>query len=101
MTYDNPTTINATNGLSGILNYVNSVTDNWFSNMLLIAIYVIILIGFYKAKDDFTGALAVAGFGTFVVSLMFWAGGLISTVSFSVVIAIAIIGVVVLLLDQN
>ena len=57
--------------------------------------------GFYKAKDDFAGALAVAGYGTFVVSLLFWIGGMISGFAFGVVIAMAIIGTLVLLMDNH
>jgi hypothetical protein len=101
MTYANPTTINATKGLGEVLNYVNTVTDSWISNLLMIGIYIIILIGFYKAKDDFKGAMAVAGYGTFVVSLFFWLGGFVSGISFGIAIAVAIIGTVALLLDNN
>jgi len=101
MTYPSPSTINASKGLGEIFNYVGTVTNNWFSNMLLIAIYVIVLIGFYKAKEDFTGALAVAGFGTFVVALLFWIGGMISGIALGITIAMAIIGVIVLLMDQQ
>lgn len=101
MTYPSPSTINATKGLGEVLTYVNSVTDNWISNMLLIGIYIIILIGFYKVNDDFSGALAVAGYGTFVVSLFFWIGGFISGTVLGVVIAISIIGTLVLLMDHK
>lgn len=101
MTYASPTTINATKGLGEILIYVNEVTNQWFSNMFLIAIYVIVLMGFYKAKDDFQGALAVAGYGTFVVSLFFWIGGVISGITFGITIAVAILGTIVLLMDHN
>ena len=101
MTYLSPSTINASKGLPEILTYANSVTDNWLSNMMLIGIYIIILIGFYKAKDDFQGAIAVAGYGTFVVSLLFWIGGFISGIAFGAVIGITILGTIVLLLDKN
>ena len=101
MAYDSPTTINATKGMGEVLNYVNAVTNNWVSNMILIAIYIIVLIGFYKTSDDFRGAMAVAGYGTFVVSLLFWIGGFISGIAFGMTIAIAIIGTLVLLLDRD
>jgi len=101
MTYASPTTINASKGFGEVLIYVNEVTNNWISNLFLIAIYVIILIGFYKAKDDFTGALAVSGYGTFVVSLFFWIGGFISGATFGIVIGVAVIGTIVLLLDKD
>ena len=101
MTYDSPTTINATLGLGEVLNYLNNVTDSWISNMFLIALYVIILIGFYKAKEDFKGALAVAGYGIFVIGLLFWIGGFVSGLALSFAIALAVIGTIVLLLDNN
>ncbi len=101
MSYPSPTTINASKGIGEIFNYINTVTDSWISNLILIAIWIIILMGFYKAKEDFTGALAVAGYGTFVVSLFFWIGGFVSGVSFGIVIAMAIMGTIVLLMDNN
>jgi hypothetical protein len=101
MTYASPTTINASKGFGEILNYTNEVTNNWISNLFLMGIWIIILIGFYKAKEDFTGALAVAGYGTFVVALLFWAGGFISGWAFGIVIAVAVIGTIALLMDNE
>jgi len=101
MTIASPSTINATKGFGEVLNYVNVVTDGWLSNMIIIAIYVIVLMGYYKAKDDFKGALAVAGYGTFVVGLLFWIGGFVSGITLGMVIGGAILGTVVLLLDNN
>lgn len=100
MTYDSPSTINASAGLSGVFNYLNTVTNNWISVLLMLGIYIIILIGFYKAKEDFRGALAVAGYGVFVVGLLFWIGGFLSGIMFSVTVALAIIGTLVLLLEN-
>jgi len=101
MPITSPTTINATKGFGEILNYVNYCTDGWISNMIMIAIWVIVLMGYYKAKDDFKGALAIAGYGTFVIGLLFWIGGFITGVVFGMSIAVAIIGTLVLLLDAN
>ena len=101
MAYPSPTTINGTKGFGEVLNYINVVTNSWISNMILIAIYVIVLIGFYKAKEDFKGALAVAGYGTFVVALLFWIGGFVSGISFGMTIGVAILGTIVLLMDNN
>ena len=101
MTYASPTTINGTKGFGEVLNYINVVTNSWISNMFLVAIYVIVLIGFYKSKDDFKGAFAVAGYGTFVVALFFWIGGFIAGITFGITIAVAILGTLVLLMDNN
>jgi hypothetical protein len=101
MTYASPTSINASQGIQTIIYYVNDVTDQWFAKLIMLGIYVLILIGYYKARDDFAGALAVAGWGTFVVGLLFWVGGFISGWVFSVVIAVAIVGVVFVMIDNN
>jgi len=101
MSYPSVTSINGTKGFGEVLNYVNVVTDSWISNMFLIAIYFIVLIGFYKAKEDFKGALAVAGYGVFVVGLLFWIGGFVSAWAFGISLGLAILGTIVLLLDNN
>lgn len=101
MAYPSPSSVNASKGFGEVLNYINAVTNNWISNMFLIAIYVIILIGFYKAKEDFKGALAVAGYGTFVVSLFFWIGGFVSGWALGLTVGGAILGTMVLLMDNN
>lgn len=96
-----PTTVNATNGLTAVATYVNSITDNWISNLILIAIYVIVLIGYYKARDDFAGAMAVSGYLTFVVALLFWVGGFVTGWALAMAIGISIIGTFFLLLDNG
>jgi len=101
MTFTSPATLNMSKGFIELLTYTNTVTNSWISNMLLIAIYVIVLVGFYKAKDDFKGAFAVAGYGTFVIALLFWIGGFVSGWAFGISIAMAIIGTTVLLLDKD
>ena len=101
MAYPNPSSINASLGFGEILNYTNTVTNNWISNLFIVAIYVIVLIGFYKAKEDFKGALAVAGYSTFVVALLFWIGQFISGITLGITIAGALLGTIVLLLDNN
>ena len=101
MTYASPTSINTSKGIMEILTYTNNVTDNWISNLLLMAIWIITLVGFYRVQDDFKGALAVAGYGTFVVGLLFWIGGFVSAWAFGISLALAILGTIVLLLDNN
>jgi len=101
MAYDSPSTINASKGLIEVLNYTNTVTQGWLSNMFLLGIWVVILMGYMKAQNDFKGALAVSGYTTFVVALFFWIGGFVSGWAFSISIAFAIIGTAVLLLDHE
>ena len=103
MTYTNPGSVDLTssNGLVNFWNWLNTVTFGWFSNMFLLSIYCIILFGFYKASDDFPGAMAVSGFVTFILSLLLWLKDLVNGFTFSICIAMAILGVVVLLSSSN
>jgi len=101
MTYASPTTINGSLGFGEVLNYINNVTNNWISIMFLMAIYIIVLVGYYKAQDDFKGALAVAGYGTFIVAFLFWLGGFVMGWTLGVAIGLAVIGTFVLLMDNS
>jgi len=101
MTAEEGYNITGSDGFANVIYYLNFVTNYWFTNMILIAIWILVVVGFYKATDDFSGALAVGGFGTFVVALLFWAGKLISTPTFSIVIGVMIIGILVLLVDKK
>ena len=87
-----PNTINWSNGMGDAFNYLNAVTNSWFSNLLLISIYILFATGFYFAKRDFFGAMAVGGFATFVIALLLFVGEIISGVTFALVIAVAIVG---------
>jgi hypothetical protein len=99
--YPYPTQINGSEGIMGFLEYVNLVTDGWVSNMILLTLYIIVLYGFYKVNGDFAGGMAVSGFFVFIIALLFWLGNFLSTITFSIVIAMTILGVLVLLLNRN
>lgn len=101
MAWQDPTTINWTDGLGGAFYYVNSVSNGWVSNMLLISIYVIFLMGYYRSQEDFTGGMAVAGAVSFIAGLFFFVGDLITWVIFGYTIAAVIIGTVVLVVDRQ
>lgn len=101
MPYDMPTTINWTSGMGEAFIYFNSVTNNWFSNLLLISIYVIFATGFYFAKNDIFGGFAVGGFVTFVISLILWVGGYISAITFTFAVAVMIASFGALWFGQN
>ena len=91
MSYEYPTSINMTDGPANLFLYLNNVTNSWFSNMLLITIYIIFASGFYYAKRDIFGGLAVGGFATFIIATLFWIANMISTLTFAIVIAVAIV----------
>lgn len=96
MAYPYPSTIDTTSIL-GILTYLNAVTRGWFSNMILLSLYIITIYGYYKAKDRLAEGIAIAGYFVFVVALFFWIGGWLSVWVFVIVIALAIIGTLALL----
>jgi len=104
MTYSYPTSANlvSSNGFVNFFGWLNSVTNWWFSYMVVLAFYVIVLIAYSKANDDdYASGLGVAGFVTFVVSLLFWLGDMVNNITFGVVIAMAIIGAVVLFVSKK
>ena len=100
--YDYPTSVNFSEGLTGLFQYLNDVTNSWFSNMILIAVYLIFATGFYlSSRQDFFGGLAVGGFAVFIVGLLFFIAGLISGITFSLVIAVTIISFTLLWFGQQ
>jgi hypothetical protein len=101
MAYPMPTTVNFSTGLSDAFIYLNTVTFNWFSNMIVIAVYLIFASGFFFAKRDVFGALAVGGFATFVVSLLLYTASMISGTTFVIVIGVAIVSFATLFLGEG
>ena len=99
--YAYPNNVNFTNGLDGMFVYLNTVTSNWFANLLLIAVYILFATGFYFSRKDMFGAFAVGGFATFVFSIFLWVGGMISGITFSFVVAVAIISFASLWLNEG
>lgn len=100
MTYASPTTVNMSKGLGELLIYINNVTYGWIANMILLGVYIIILMGYYKVQDDFSGALAVSGWATFVITLLFWAGGFATGWALTIAFGLALLGVLALLMDK-
>ena len=96
-----PVSINATQGIPAILEFVNTTTEGWFASLLLIGIWFIITSAWYKSQDDMAGALAVSGFGTWVFALLMWAGGWVSGTIFGIVTGVAIVSVIIILVDKG
>ena len=102
MAHTSPTEINATAGLDSLLPYLSEVTQFWFGRMIMIAIFVIFLMGYLRAKnDDFIGALAVSSYVTFIIGLLFWVIGLVSGLDFAMIIGIVLIASVLLLSQKK
>jgi len=96
MAWTSPTTINATAGMDSFLPYLSEVTNFWFGRMLMIAIFVIFLFGYLRAKDDFIGGLAISSYITFVLGLLFWSIGIVSGLDFAIIIGITTVSSVIL-----
>ena len=102
MAYTSPSTINASAGLSDFLPYISEVTNFWFGRMLMIAIFVIFLMGYLRVRDDdFVGALAISSYVTFVMGLIFWVIGLVSGLDFALIIGLVIVASVMLLMQKK
>ena len=103
MTYASPSTINGSQGIVAVLNYINNVTDFWVSRMLMIAIFIIFLMGYKRSKadDDFVGALAVGSFATLMIGLLFWLIGFVDGATFGVIIGVSVISTILLMLDRR
>lgn len=101
MAYPSPGDIVAKDGFPTILEYLNTVTNDWFANLLLITIYSIVLFNYARASDDWFGAFAVAGFGTFIIGLLFFLGSFISGETLGLVLGVMIIGVIAVFLGKK
>ena len=105
MAYPEVTTINVTTseGMTNIFQYLNVVTDNWAGRMVMVALFVMFLFGYLKAKadDDFVGAFAVASYVTFVIGLLFWLINFLDGIAFGIIIAVTFVATAILLFDKR
>ena len=103
MTYTSPTEINASRGIISILEYINQVTNFWISRMLMVAIFMILLMGYLRSKndDDFLGAFAVGSYASLVIGIWFWIIGFVDGVTFGIIIGLSLISTALLLFDKR
>jgi hypothetical protein len=101
MAWRDPSTIDFENGLADFFFYINEVTLGWASRLILIGIYIIVLSGYYKARDDFVGGVAAAGVATFVAAFGLFMWGFVDWITFGIVIAMMFVGAAVVLIDRN
>ena len=103
MTYASPTTINGSRGIIALLEYINTVTNFWISRMMMVAIFVIFLMGYLRSKndDDFIGALAVGSYASLVIGILFWIIGFVDGVTFGIIIGISMISTAMLMMDKR
>lgn len=102
MSYSYPTSNNFNaSDIGNFLSYTNSVTSSWISNIILIGVYIVVLSSYYKARNDFWGASAVAGFLTVVIGMVLWLAGFVSAVTLGIAVAILCVSVIALLIDAG
>ena len=103
MAWTSPTTINATRGFADILPYLNEVTENWISRMLLIGIWIIFLFGYLRVKgdNDIISGMAVSSYVTFVLATLLWIIGFVSGLDMAIVVGVTLISTAMLLLDKK
>ena len=103
MAYRSPTTLNMTKGIGELLGYINEITNFWVSRMLMVAIFVIFLMGYLRSKndDDFIGAFAVGSYASLVIGILFWIIGFLDGVTFGIIIGLSLISTALLLFDKR
>lgn len=96
MVYSYPTDIDFTtsNGFMNLLIWLNTVTSGWFSNFMLITIFLIFGGGYYYSSRDFWGGASLGGFVTSIIAIILWIAGALSTGTLVVALAVAIISFV-------
>jgi len=104
MVYTSPSSINLTSseGMGNILIYLNEVTKSWFSNMFLIAIFVIFFMGYLRTnKDDYIGAFAVSSYITFGLTILLWIIGFASNYAIGISLGLTAISSVILFTNRD
>lgn len=100
--YDSPTSVNLTDNPSGLFAWLNDVTNFWFSNSLLMVIWVLFFMGFLRVnKDDFAGAMSVASYVTVVLAMIGWLANIVSGMALALAIGVGLISTAWLLSEKN
>lgn len=108
MTYEEFSSRNISDGFQVLFVYANDVTSGIFSNMLLFALFIIVLLGSFFASKRQTGSgnlaisFAVAGYFITGASLiMSFVDGLVNVYTIIICIGIAVIGTLWLLIEGS
>lgn len=101
MTYKSPTAINWSRGGEEIFHYMNEVSFSVFGWLLLVCIHVIFAFSVSYYKRDLTMALAISGFVTLLVAILFRIGGVINTLTLAICITVVVIELLVFLFDKG
>lgn len=100
--YTSPTEVNLTDNPSGLFAWLNDVTNFWFSNALLLTIWVMFFMGFLAVnKDDFAGASATASYITVVLAMIGWLANIVSGMALALAIGVGLVSTAWLLSEKN
>ena len=83
---------NLTKGFGEILLYTNEVTEGLISNLILLGIYIIVLFSINQSKRNLVEATGIAGFVTFVISVLLWLSEFIVGTTVVITLSMAILG---------
>jgi len=104
MAYPSPADLNVSKGLPEILTYTNEVSGGlgWFSIMLCVAIFVIVLIQYNRASNnDFFAAFSLATFVTFIVGTLMYIGQILNGKVYAIIISFTLLGGLALFLKRK
>jgi len=101
MAYEYPTETNTIGSFTGLLQYVNSVTNGLFITMISIALFIILLITYYNARKSYGEAFAVSGFITSIVTFFFVLADLIPIPFFAGFLVTTIVAVGFLFMNNR
>ena len=92
--YIMPSEMNVT-GWSGLLVWANTVTNNWFGNLILLTIWLIIMITL-MFRDEPDKAFVTASFLTTLIALLFRGLGIIGELPLIIGIVMTAIGFILI-----
>lgn len=97
--YPSPSDQNFTSIVS-IFTYINDVTEifGWF---LLLCIYLVFMFGISYYKKDISLGVAIAGFITVIIGVLFRIVNLINSFVLGIIITIAVMGLILLLFTKT
>lgn len=85
----------------GVLDFLIDNSLGVFTTGLLIAVYIIFSFFYWLNSEDMIGSFAVGGLASFTVGLLLFIAGLLPTLSFIMVLGVAIASWVGLFIPRN
>jgi predicted PurR-regulated permease PerM len=98
--YKSPSDVNYSS-FSAVPNYINEVSSGIFGWLLLVCIYIIFASGIAYYKKDITTGLAIAGFTTTIIAILFRILELINNVTLGITITVAVLGLIIFLFTKT